>query len=294
MTPSDLARAYVLQVKSRKTEIFMWSWAIVVGCLIAGRGFPPVLPTILTALSMLAIATAVYTYNDVTDIELDRLNPIKKNRAVPSGKISVKEAMAIVYTSGFVGVILSFFTNLKTFLLLMLWTALFLLYSNSRIRLKKRFLLKEGTIGIGFFLASLIGGMAVGSVSPAVIFSGIFFAAFVFLGFPAFRDTTDMKEDKLYGVKSLAVLLDWKAKLEMVILFILAVMTLTPLTYVRFNLNVIFPIVVVASSFLILRFLFPLLNRFEQTNYQRAYRFLFGFFLASQIALILGSLPLVF
>jgi 4-hydroxybenzoate polyprenyltransferase len=271
----------------------MWPWATAVGCMIASRGSPPISMLVITMLSVMAIATSVYTYNDVTDIELDRLNHIKKNRAVPSEKISINDAMTIVYVSGFIGISLGLFLDLRAFLLLMLWMSLFLLYSTPRIRLKKRLLLKEGTVGTGFFICTIAGSMVAGQIIPQVIFAGVFFAAFVTLGFPAFRDTTDIKEDKIHGIKSLAVLLSWKAKMEMVILFVLAIMTLTPLTYVQFNFNVIFPILIVASSFIILRFLFPLLRHFEEKKFQKAYTFLFCFFVTSQFAFIFGSIPLV-
>jgi 4-hydroxybenzoate polyprenyltransferase len=290
----QLMKAFALQLKSRKTEIFMWCWATAVGCLVAGKGNPPILSTIMISTAMLLMATSVYTYNDITDTELDKLNQVKKERAVPSGKITMNQAKTIVYTTGFAGMILGLLTNFTSFFVMALWTALFLAYSNPQMRLKKRLLLKEGTVGVGFFMTTIAGAMAVGSVSPSVIFAGVFFAFFVFLGFPAFRDTTDVYEDKLYGVKSLAILLSWRAKLELVFLFILAVMTLTPLTYVQFNLNVIFPIVTVASCFLVLRALFPLLSKFEEKKYKRAYNSLFGFFVVSQAALIFATIPFVF
>jgi 4-hydroxybenzoate polyprenyltransferase len=292
MALANLVRAFSLQLKCRRTEVFMWPWVTAVGCMIASRGFPPIIPLATVILSMIAIAICVYTYNDVTDIELDKLNPIKKNRAVPSGTISTREAMDIVYISGPAGIVLALLTDSRAFTFMMIWAALFILYSTPQIRLKKRLLLKEVTIGLGMFLCTVAGGMIVGEITPSVLFAGVFFAVFVSLGFPAFRDTTDMKEDKLYGVKSLAVLLSWKTKLEIVILLILAIMTLTPLTYITFNFNVILPILIVGTCFLVLRFLFPLLNRFEELQYQKAYKSMFVLFVTSQIALILGSLPL--
>jgi len=285
-------KVFLLQADARKAEILMWSWSTAVGCMISGHGFPPIFPSIFTVFSIFAFATSVYTYNDITDIKLDSLNPIKKKRPIASGKITMNEAKTIVFIFGVLGFILALLVPLKASILIMIWAVLFYLYSNPKIRLKRRFLLKEGTIGLGFFLSTIIGAVSVGSITPTIIFAGIFFGAFVFLGFPAFRDTLDIKEDKLYGVKSLAVLLDWKKKVEMVILFVLAVMTLTPLTYIHLNLNVIFPIVTVALCFLVLRHLLPLLKRFDERKYKRAYNSLFGLFVASQVFMILGTMPI--
>jgi len=139
-----------------------------------------------------------------------------------------------------------------------------------------------------------MGAVVNGSVGPTIVFAGIFSSLFVFFGVPAFRDTTDIMEDKLFGVKSMATILNWKQRLEMVIFFVLAIMTLTPLTYMNFGFNVIFPIVVVAMGLLALRFLFPLLNHLEEAKYTSALRIMTSYFFLAGISMIIGSLPVLF
>jgi len=287
-------RPYFLLIKSRLLEGLGFVWCILVGSLIASRGFPQILPTALTILTTLAIALCVYMYNDITDTEMDKLNPNKKRRPLPSGQASAREAMNLAYLAGFAGVALALFLRFEILLICLVWLAWFLAYSEPRIRLKKRFLLKESTPPIGLFLSVIMGAIVNGSVSPTIIFVGMFSALFVFFGVPAFRDTTDIMEDRLFGVKSLATILDWKQRLEMVILFVLAIMTLTPLTYVNFGFNVIFPIVVVAMGLLALRFLFPLLDRLEEAKYTSALRLMTSYFFLSSISMVIGSFPVVF
>ena len=144
---------------------------------------------------------------------------------------------------------------------------------------------------VGAFASVLIGALANGLISPTVLFAGLFIFFFMLFNLPAFRDTTDIKEDKMFGVKSLATILSWKQRLEMSILSILVIMTLTPLTYVNFGFNVIFPIVVVAMSLLVLRFIFPLINRLEQTKYERTVKYIASYFYISQIAMVMASIP---
>ena len=290
---SKIPRTHAVLFKSRLEKIWPWPWWTGVGLLVASHGSPPLLPTVFVIVSMLTIATCVYVYNDVMDLEMDKLNPEKLNRPLPSGKVSKKEAISIVYLNGFVGIALSLFINIETFLLCAIYIVLFLAYSNPHIRLKKKFLLKEVTLSMGCLLSTFIGGMAAGTISASVIFSGVFLFVFGILGSAAFADVPDITEDKKYGVKTLAMVLGWKTRIEMVILFVLVIMTLTPLTYVQLGLNIVFPIMVVASCFLFLRFLFTLLNRFERSTHMRATYIAFTFSMLVQIALILGSLQIL-
>ena len=289
-----LLGSYALLVRKRINKIFGWPWSTAVGLLIASHGSPPILPAAIIIVSMFSIATCVYIYNDIVDIEVDKKNPEKLDRPLPSGRVSKKEAMRFVLLAGFVGMALSLLVNLKTFLLCVAYITLFWAYSFPRIRLKKKFLLKEGTIAVCGFFASVIGGMSVGSISAGVIFWGIFLFMYSFVILPTFGDYQDIKEDKEDGVKSIAILWNWKIKIEMVILFLLVVMTITPLTYVQLGLNVIFPIVVVASCLLFLRLIFPLLSRYEYKPWSRAYKAVHGYWILIQVALILGSINIPF
>lgn len=52
--------------------------------------------TVLFAFSIFCLTSSiVYIINDIVDIEADRQHPIKKNRPIPSGKISIKFALSI-------------------------------------------------------------------------------------------------------------------------------------------------------------------------------------------------------
>jgi len=53
------------------------------------------LRTILAVVAFCAASSAVYLVNDVIDREADRSHPIKKNRAIASGEVSVATALAV-------------------------------------------------------------------------------------------------------------------------------------------------------------------------------------------------------
>jgi 4-hydroxybenzoate polyprenyltransferase len=289
MILADLLRSYAALIKSRIPEMIVFVWCVLVGSMIAGQGSIQPLQTLLVALAAFFIGFSVYIYNDIIDSKMDSLNPIKKRRPLPSGKVSEKVARSFVYLASIVGMSLAFIIKLEIALICLVWLVLFLSYSQPQIRLKKKPLLKESTPPMGLFFSVIMGAIVNGAVTITVVFTGIFSALFIFFGLPAFRDTSDIKEDELYGVRSLATILSWKRRLEMVILFILGIMTLTPLTYVNFGFNMIFPIVVVAAGFLALRFLLPLHGHLEERKYGKALKFMTAYFFLSQISMILGS-----
>ncbi len=239
---------------------------------------------------MLGIAISVYIYNDVTDLEMDRLNPEKRNRPLPSGKVTVKEAMRLIYVSGFMGLALSLLVNVETFLLCTVFMALFFIYSFPRIHLKKKFIIKEGTLAIGSFLVCIIGGVATSVVTVPVIFLGIFLFIYMYVGTPI-DASLDLVEDTKYGCKTLAMVVPWKRLVQMFMVFLLALMISMPLTYQYLGFNILFPIVIVLSSGLSLYLLYPLLGK-EKLSSQKELLSLYIPWITAQVGVILGTLPL--
>jgi len=291
MQTQGLLISAVLLIRSRAKEIFMWLWCTAVSCLIVGRGFPPPLPTIMSIISMFFIATSVYLYNDVIDFEYDKFNLIKRQRPLPSGKVSIINAKKIIYLCGFIGLVVSYFINIYSFFFSLIFFILFTVYSFPKIYLKKRFIIKESIITSGLILTSLVGSYAAsGSFSPTAFFASILFSIFAFTGQPAMCDTLDIEQDKMFDVKSLATLINWKRKIQLYITGVLIIMTLTPLTYTQFGYNMLLPIYVVAGGLIFLRFMFPISNRFEQAAALKAYKISYLFMLLLQLFAIFGSL----
>ena len=51
--------------------------------------------TILEFLSFSFVASAVYIFNDIQDVDKDRKHPVKKNRPLASGEVSLKSAYLV-------------------------------------------------------------------------------------------------------------------------------------------------------------------------------------------------------
>lgn len=104
------------------------------------------------------MSSAVYFLNDVTDVKKDKLHPIKKNRPIASGKISLRTAkfitfllfaIALWYSSAYVG---TFFTYATVTYMLIQFA--YSLYFRNVIILDSLF------VASGFILRVFAGGLA--------------------------------------------------------------------------------------------------------------------------------------
>jgi decaprenyl-phosphate phosphoribosyltransferase len=103
------------------------------------------------------LAGAVYTINDLVDVEADRIHPIKRNRPIASGLVSepMARAMAIALVVASIG--LAYWLAPALALVAVVYFAENLAYS---FKLKKVAFLDVGLIAFGFVLRVLAGGIA--------------------------------------------------------------------------------------------------------------------------------------
>jgi 4-hydroxybenzoate polyprenyltransferase len=103
------------------------------------------------------LAGAVYTINDLVDVEADRIHPVKRSRPIPSGQ--VPESLARMMAVGLVVFALgtSYLLSWKFALVAGIYFVENLAYS---FKLKKVAFLDVGLIAFGFVLRVLAGGFA--------------------------------------------------------------------------------------------------------------------------------------
>jgi len=118
-------------------------------------------PFLLAASAFLAfcgLSGAVYLWNDIADIEKDRLHPKKKLRPIPSGTLSVRNAtlgaMALVVAS----LSAAFAIDLRLGLTAAVYLGLNLAYS---FGLKHVVILDVLSLSLGFVMRALAGGFAI-------------------------------------------------------------------------------------------------------------------------------------
>jgi len=74
-------------------------------------------------------SSAAYIFNDVLDAKLDKLHPIKKNRPIASGKLSVPVALAVAFAFALVSLYLSTCLNSLFFFLVLTYIVFQIAYS---------------------------------------------------------------------------------------------------------------------------------------------------------------------
>jgi len=115
-----------------------------------GRG---VLPFIAFCLA----SSASYIFNDLIDQQKDALHPVKKDRPIPSGKVSRGAAIGLSGLLLFSSLLMSWHVSMLFLLLVVIYLLLIVCYS---LWLKNRPILDIFCIAIGFVLRLCAGGVA--------------------------------------------------------------------------------------------------------------------------------------
>jgi len=278
-------------LKSRVPIIFVWNWFSALSLLIARGGFPPIIPSILLLLSVFCIVFSVYIYNDAQDEIMDKENPVKKFRPIPSGLVKKEDIEKIAYLFGGIGLVLAWLVNIYSFVFLLAFFIIFFSYSYPKTRLKNKFLGKDFTLFIGTPLISLAANYAVSDTFSSLAFITSFFSAFLGLTVgPVVNESSDIIEDKKYGVKSISTMLNWKQKVQFMLFGIIVLTVLMPIIHIQYGANLILPIISIGLCMTLLILTYPLIQSYDRKKLWRSRTFTAAYFLIFPIQFVLLSL----
>ncbi|MEA2111051.1 MAG: UbiA prenyltransferase family protein [Campylobacterota bacterium] len=105
------------------------------------------------------LASSIYIFNDLMDIEEDRAHPTKKERPLAKGTISPTKAKQLIALFASIPLLLSLLVNTYLFGILLLYFLLNILYS---FKLKHISIIDIFIISTGFVLRLFAGSVAVG------------------------------------------------------------------------------------------------------------------------------------
>jgi 4-hydroxybenzoate polyprenyltransferase len=135
-------------------------------------------------------ASGVYIFNDITDLERDRLHPVKKLRPLPSGRLSVGFAAGVSAFLGAAGLAGAWLLEPAFGGIVLTYVLLNVLYS---FRLKHVVILDVMTISAGFVLRVLAGAAIIAvPTSEWLIICTVLLS--LFLGFSKRRHELTMLE----------------------------------------------------------------------------------------------------
>jgi 4-hydroxybenzoate polyprenyltransferase len=139
------------------------------------------------------VSSTVYVINDIFDIEQDKHHPTKRNRPLPSGKISISTAIYFAAILGVAGLLLASLASYKVVIILLIYAVMNIAYS---LRLKHVVILDVFIIATGFMLRILAGTLGLG-IPPSqwLLLCGLMVT--LFLGFSKRRaEIIALSEDR--------------------------------------------------------------------------------------------------
>lgn len=118
--------------------------------------------SVVTFFAFSFIASSVYCFNDIIDVEADRRHPVKCKRPIASGAISVRSAWALMalmflLSVGTVCLLDTYSHVINVGLVILIYYILNILYCS---KLKQYAIVDVGIIAFGFVLRVLAGGFA--------------------------------------------------------------------------------------------------------------------------------------
>ena len=142
-------------------------------------------------------SSIVYVTNDIADIDKDKLHPIKKNRPLASGKVSIKEAKLIrgillIVLGILLGIISKSIESIWVLLIPIIYLVMNIAYSK---KLKDIPIIDVVVIVTGFILRVIYGGLVINVEVSKYLYLMIIFGSF-YLAFGKRRNEIMRNGDK--------------------------------------------------------------------------------------------------
>jgi len=138
-----------------------------------------VITTIIAFAAFCMASSSIYILNDIFDRENDKLHPIKSNRPIASGVVSIPTALILTLALLILSLLISYKINVSTMLLVLAYLVLNFAYS---MYLKNLVIIDVMSISAGFVLRAAAGAVAISvPISPWLLVCTTLLA--LFLGF---------------------------------------------------------------------------------------------------------------
>lgn len=139
-------------------NIFVFAPAFFSSSLLRGEDF---LPSLIVFASFSLISSSIYCFNDLMDVEADRLHPKKCHRPIASGEVSIKSGymMMLICAIGAFA-LLPLVETRHTHYLYIIIGGYWLMNIAYCVKLKQHAIIDVSIIAIGFVMRVLIGGLS--------------------------------------------------------------------------------------------------------------------------------------
>jgi 4-hydroxybenzoate polyprenyltransferase len=169
-------------IKLIRPQQWVKNGVVLAGLIFSGQAANPDYQFIsfLTLITFCLLASSIYTLNDIVDINRDRQHPLKKNRPLAAGRLSVTFAGSIGLVLALGGLALARYIGPGLFYVAAMYLALNIAYS---FLLKDIVIIDVMSIAAGFVLRALAGAIAIDVVfSNWLLITTFVLALFLGLG----------------------------------------------------------------------------------------------------------------
>ncbi|HOV31949.1 MAG TPA: decaprenyl-phosphate phosphoribosyltransferase [Candidatus Hydrogenedens sp.] len=168
----------------RTLRVYQWTKNLLVFAAIIFAGellnTTAIINSILAFFSFCFAASSTYIFNDLMDIEKDRLHPDKSKRPIASGEISIRTAVVLSLILAVFSFILAYILGPKFIGILLVYVFLTVSYS---LLWKRFFLVDVLVLSLGFVTRAIAGAVAIHVIfSNWLIVCTLFLALFLSLG----------------------------------------------------------------------------------------------------------------
>jgi len=250
----NIIQKFILCLRSRLGTPFSYSLASVTGLFVVYRGLPPLKLAFLLTTSTAFVSLSVYLYNDLMDLAddkrgIERGSSTTAKRPLQRGVVTKSEMASFVIFSAAMGLIAAALINVNVLFPQVFFLLLGVAYSTEPIRLKKRFIIKQGTVALGFVISTMVACAAVGVFSWMVAYIAYLYVVFSFSISPIF-DLKDIEEDRIAGIKSIPVVWGPDNTFRLSIAIWVSTILASVFGYSRMGFNIVLPIfgtIIIAS-----------------------------------------------
>lgn len=151
---------------------------------------------ILSFFSFSFVASSIYIFNDLMDLNSDRNHEIKKNRPIAAGKFKISDAFIYSFFLMIVGILISAFVNSSFMIVLIIYIISTFAYS---IYLKKIYIIDIITLAVLYTLRLIAGSATSGEIISEWFAAYSLFFFFSMGALKRFTELKNSKKEKLSG-----------------------------------------------------------------------------------------------
>lgn len=165
-----------LYLKTFRANQWIKNLVVFTAIIFSGKLFDPSLffPTVGAFFVFCLLSSTSYVLNDIIDYSYDKKHPVKRNRPIASGKISMQQATFIVFALSIISLLLSLLFSLQFFFLAFVFILLHFFYS---LYLKRFPIVDIFSISFSFMIRTFAGEVVTGFHIPIWLLLTIFFVS---------------------------------------------------------------------------------------------------------------------